>query len=216
VFGNAPQTYAPGDPAAIARIRAAVDHAAEIGQPFWVLAGRLWLALDAGWRQDPVAAIAPLRAEVERQADMGQTIALGYAMARLGEICARAGLMDEARRRIAAAEAEVAHGRCGLHAPEVLRLKAEVLLRGSPAEAAAALPVLEAADALAAEAGLVAWRWLIAASRARAEAAAADRLEAALDALAMPGCEAHPAWRQARATLDALRGAPALAGAPPS
>lgn len=217
VFGNAPHTYAPGDEAAIARIRAGVAHAAEIGQPFWVIAGQQWLAMDAAWRDGPARSIETLRTEVDRAAQMRQTITLGYFQARLAEACARLGLAEEARMRIAAAESEVARGRCGIHEPEILRLKSEALWHCGAADAAAVRALLDEADALAARRGMQAWRWLVAASRAgvtahdNSAARAATILAADLDALATPDCERHPAYRHARATLARLCGVPARA-----
>ncbi|CAM4053985.1 adenylate/guanylate cyclase domain-containing protein [Palleronia rufa] len=215
IYGTAPETYAPGDADRARRIADGIETAAEIGQPFWVAAGHVWRAGDLCWRSPPSEAIPAMRAAMDTQIAIGQTLGAGYHMARLAERYAAHGDAQEAEAWIRRAEAELSLGRCRLYRPEILRLRARIgMLAGADVAA-----LLDEADARAVADGLHAWRWMIAATRADATArrdrrAAAETLRGALATLERPAQERHGAYRYASAVLDRLEGADGRDGMP--
>ena len=210
VYGAAPQTYAPGDPSEVARIEHGIETAAELGQPFWISAGNMWLAEDSAWHVSAEVSSEALLLAVENQRAIGQTLGQGYHLSRLAHMMAEAGRQREAETWIARAEDELRHGRSQPYRAEILRNGAAVLMHGGDPDAALAL--LDEADRVAARDGTHAWRWLIAVTRAEIEArsdpaAAARGLRDAMASLTVAGQERHTAWRYAATRLDAI-GAP--------
>ena len=175
--------------------------------------GHVWLAHDRRWHTGASAAIAQQRDAVETiQTNKRLRVKLGspYHLARVAETCAAAGLSEEAWTWIQRAEDDLAKGLSHVYRAEVMRLKAEVLRHSPDSAPEDALGLLSEADAVAAASGHLAWRWMIAASRAgilratRGTAAARAELAAALAELKTPGAERHPAYRHARAVMAGL------------
>lgn len=204
IYSLAPQTYALPQDNCRAELEAAVAFAQEIGQPFWVFSGQVWLAHEAVRSRGPVEALEEMRAAIRVMEMMGLKLGSAYHDAMLAYCCAQAGEAEEAKSMIQRAQAAIAAGRDLLYAPEVLRLSAECLLAADPGAAAAAEAGLSEAARLAGENGSRAWAALTAASQARLMAgplgqeAAESWLSGKLDRLVPPSSQNHPAVLTAR------------------
>lgn len=142
------------------------------GQPFWVVAGHVWLAHERV-RNGPIdEATEALEAAVAQMRAIGLSLGRVYHLATLARCHARVAHMAQAEKILAEAEDGIRAGRDLLYGPEVLRLKAEIMSLGRQTAGVAdadreILDCLDAADAAARRMGARAWSALIAGSRAR-------------------------------------------------
>ena len=201
IYSLAPQTYALPQPGCRAELEEAVTFAAEIGQPFWVSSGQVWLAHEAVRSRGPVEALEEMRAAIRVMETIGLKLGSAYHDAMLAYCCAQAGEAGEAAAMIRRAHQAIAAGRDLLYAPEVLRLSAECRLAGRAAAPPEALAELEAAAAQAETNGSLAWAALAYASQARVRALDCGQAEAEtwlaekLRHLLPAHSQAHPAAR---------------------
>ncbi|HEU0220943.1 MAG TPA: AAA family ATPase, partial [Paracoccaceae bacterium] len=208
IYGNAPHCYSLSQIAYRTEIEAATSLAAELGQPFWILAGALWLAAERGRREGWVAALPDLEAAVGRCHATGLRLGASYHEALLAFGYADAGRISEAEAMIGRAASALAEGRDAMYAAEVRRIGAEILILARPGAVAEAEAALAGAAALAAAQDARAWSAHIAASQARLRARsegreAAERwLAAELGRLTRPGSEQHPAFRAAAQAFE--------------
>ncbi|MGR3760940.1 adenylate/guanylate cyclase domain-containing protein [Roseobacteraceae bacterium NS-SX3] len=204
IYSNAPSTYALSAQSCRAELEDATAYAAEIGQPFWVVAGTIWLAHEAVRSKGPAEALQAMSAAVAQMHAIGLQLGGAYHEAMLGYCLACTGDHAAARERIGAAQAAIAAGRDLLYAAEVHRLDAETLLLRGPGDFETAAERLDTAAEVAADQGARAWSALTAASRARMKAAQDGQAQAEgwlaeeLGRLALPGSEDHPAFTTAR------------------
>lgn len=204
IYGAAPHTYAHSEENYRADMAEATAFAAEIGQPFWVIAGQVWLAHEAVRNGDLSSATAALESATDQTRAIGLHLGRAYHMATLARCFALAGRSQDARDAITEALSENEVGRDMIYSPEILRLNAEVIILNDPEATKQADVVLDAAQVGAHHAGSRAWSALIAASRARLMATetgkdqAQEWLEKTLASLALSGSEMHPAFVTAR------------------
>ncbi|WP_299561497.1 adenylate/guanylate cyclase domain-containing protein [uncultured Sulfitobacter sp.] len=204
IYGAAPLTYAHSDEDYRAVIAEATEYAAEIGQPFWIVAGQIWLAHEAVRNADPESGTAALEAATDQTRAIGLHMGQAYHMATLARCFAQTGRPQDAQDAINEALSENQVGRDLIYAPEVLRLQAEVTILTDPEARGPANALLDRAQARAERTGSRAWAALIAASRARLMSVetgtpeAQAWLEKTLCALHLPGSELHPAFVTAR------------------
>jgi len=209
VFGTAPHCYAAPGPEVRPALEAAVGLAHDLGQPFWMLSGSLWLAAEKVRREGHAAALPDQQAVVAMCHATGLRLTMAYHEALLARSLAETGQHDAAATMIAQSRAAIAGGQDRLYLAEVLRQEAEIMRLARPRETAAVTDLLEAARGVSARAGSRAWGALIAGSQARLIAqrdgagVAAGWLEQALAALALPGSADHPAFGRARQMLAA-------------
>jgi class 3 adenylate cyclase len=208
IYSLAPNTYALPHEDCREELEAAIAFAQDIGQPFWVTAGHVWLAHEAVRSRGPVEALEEMRAAVEMMEVIGLQLGRAYHDAMLAYCSACSGARKEARAMISRAKNAIAAGRDQLYAPEVLRLSAETLLACDPDQAQAAQTELNEAAARAEAQGSYAWAALTAASQARlsavssGRAAAEARLSEDLKRLVRPESSSHPAFLSAGRAFD--------------
>ncbi len=170
IYSLAPQTYALPQVDCREELAAAVVFAQEIGQPFWVTAGQVWLAHEAVRSRGPVAALEEMRTAIRMMEAIGLKLGTAYHDAVFGYCCACAGEAEEARAMIGRAKQAIAEGRDLIYAPEVLRLSAECRFALDPSAQFEVQSELDKAAKLAEASGSLAWSVLIAASQARMQA----------------------------------------------
>ncbi len=209
IYGLAANTYAHSDENYRAEIADAANLAAELGQPFWVIAGQIWLALEATRNSDISVATAALEAATDQTRAIGLHMGQSYHMATLARCFAMTGRPEDAREAIEEALSENAAGRDLVYAPEILRLHAEVTILSDPLAVGPASALLDRAQSEAERAGSHAWSALIIASRARllrgelGTDQAQKWLDSALASLELPGSALHPAFVTARRAFSA-------------
>jgi len=202
VFGAGAHSYALPEADVRPELEAATGLAAELGQPFWMMAGQLWLTA-ARVQQEGAAAYTDQEGAVHLAHATGLRLTLSFHEALLARSQAEQGRHEEAQATIARALAAIAAGQDRVFEPEVLRQKAEILLLARPNDPESARAILVRAASLARASGARAWSALIAASQARllarteGEAEAEAWLRRQLDGLVRPGSENHPAFRSA-------------------
>ncbi|RYH12244.1 AAA family ATPase [Tropicimonas sp. IMCC6043] len=211
IYSHAPYSYALTDFDYRPVLEGAVARAVELGQPFWIAAGAVWLAHERMRNESPTAALADFEAAIAQMDAIGLRLGGAYHRACLARCRADAGDFGSAQQAMGRAMQALEQGGDLLYAPEVHRLRAEIALLQDPAATALAEADLAQADTLAVEAGTRAWSALIAASRARLMAGRAGQVEAEawlaaeLARLTPEGAEAHPAFvTAARAFTDPI------------
>lgn len=204
IYGAAAHTYAHSRENYRTEIAEATELAAELGQPFWVVAGQVWLAYEAVRNGDLLTATAGLEAATDQTRAIGLHMGQAHHMATLARCFALTGRPQDAQDAIAEALDENERGRDMIYAPEVLRLHAEVTILNDPEALEPANALLDRAQSEAERAGSRAWSALIAASRARLLRAETGTLQAqswldsTLVSLELPGSALHPAFVTAR------------------
>lgn len=200
VFGNAPHAYALLPAEYRSEMAETIAHAAQIGQPFWVIAGMGWQSLEKIRSGDLAGGLQQLEATLAQMNGIGLALVRSLHEAMLAYCYAKSGRAPEARAMIDTAITSIGLGRDAMHAAEIFRLKAEVELLLDPAAVALAEATLDQADQIATAQDARSWSALIAASRARlmARSIGQDRAQTwltdRLSALARPGSAAHPAF----------------------
>ncbi|HVG47756.1 MAG TPA: hypothetical protein VM899_06420, partial [Rubellimicrobium sp.] len=207
VFGAGAHAYAVPESDIRSELESATGLAAELGQPFWMMAGQLWLTA-ARVRLEGAAAFASQEAAVQLAQVTGLRLTLSFHEALLARSQAEQGRHEEAQTLIGRALAAIAAGQDRVFEAEVLRQKAEILLLARPDDVEPARAILTRAASLARAAGARAWSALIAASQARllarseGQATAEEWLRDQLVGLVRPGSEDHPAFRSAAQVFD--------------
>ena len=208
IYSTAPQTYALPEDGCRTELEEATAYAAEIGQPFWVTAGRVWLAHEAVRSRGPAEALPDMQEAVGGMQAIGLKLGSAYHEAMLAYCSACAGGHAPVPGLIASATGALTAGRDLMYAAEVHRLIAEALLQDPQADRTAAQAHLTKAATLAAQQGSRAWAALTAASQARLTRAATDRdtaeqqLQEALARIVPADSRGHPAFRAARAAFE--------------
>ncbi|EYD74895.1 hypothetical protein Rumeso_03536 [Rubellimicrobium mesophilum DSM 19309] len=208
VFGAGAHCYAMPESDIRPDLQAATALASELGQPFWMMAGNLWLTAARAQMEGPVATLADQEAAVGLAEAMGLRLTISFHEALLARSHATVGRHEDAETLVGRALAAIAEGQDRVYEPEVLRQKAEIGLLARPDDLEAAHATLTRAADLARGSGARAWSALIAGSQARLLArgegreAAEDWLRRQLEGLVRPGSENHPAFRSAAQALD--------------
>ena len=200
VWGNAPHYFANMPDDYQSELAQTIAHAGQIGQPFWVVSGLGWLALEKLQTGDLIGGTQDLEIAVAQMTGIGVALSRPILKAHLALSYARLGRMAEARAMIDRAVAAIDQGRDGMHAAEVYRLQAEVELLLNPDAVSLAETILDRADQIAIAQDARSWSALIAASRARLMARKIGQERAQvwltdrLAALVRPDSMAHPAF----------------------
>ena len=200
VWGNAPHYFADMPADYQSELAQTIAHAGQIGQPFWVVAGLGWLALEKLQTGDLIGGTQDLEIAVAQMTGIGVALSRPILKAHLALCYAKLGRMDEARAMIDRAVAAIDQGRDGMHAAEVYRLQAEVEMLLNPDAVSLAETILDRADQIAIAQDARSWSALIAASRARLMARKIGQERAQvwltdrLAALVRPDSLAHPAF----------------------
>ena len=208
VWGNAPHYFADMPADYQSELAQTIAHAAQIGQPFWVVAGLGWLALEKLQSGDLAGGTQDLEIAVAQMTGIGVALSRPILKAHLALSYARLGRIDDARAMIDRAVTPIDQGRDGMHAAEIYRLRAEVELLLDPGAVALAETILDQADLIATAQDARSWSALIAGSRAKLMARTAGPHKARvwlmdrLSVLARPGSSDHPAFVTAARVLD--------------
>ncbi|TMM51769.1 AAA family ATPase [Sulfitobacter sabulilitoris] len=208
IYSTAPNTYALADHDYRPKLQRAVELAAEMGQPFWIVAGGIWMAHERFRTAGAEAAIDDLEAAAAQMHGIGLELGRAYHEVVLAQARAEVGRHDDAADALALARATIDAGRDRIYAPEVMRIGAEIRLLRDPDATEAVAAELAQAASMAAEIGAGAWSALIAASQARLRArtdgrpAAEAWLTRRLDQLTPSGSTDHPAFVSARQAFD--------------
>ncbi len=199
IFGRGPYTYCPTDAEYRKRIEEATAFAHEIGQPFWIMSGNMWLAQSTFQQQGAEAALEPLVAALEGVHASGMRFVTGLFEATAALALAQTGQLEAARECIAPALAEVEAGRNNMYAPEILRQYALTEALTSDPDRRLIRTTLDKARGMARRQGARAWQAMIAASEARLrlenhdEQSVRSDLEQTLAAIKTPEMTGHPA-----------------------
>ncbi len=208
IYSCAPNTYALSEVDYRPALQEATALAGELGQPFWVISGMIWMA-HAQMRFDgPAAALEAFEAAIAQMDDIGLRLGQAYHVANLAMCRAAAGQAEAASAAMSIATDALDQGRELVYAAEVYRLRAEITLLADPDAIGAARKDLERARDIAQRTGARAWEALVAASTARLMARetgrpAAERwLQDELARIVPTGSEAHPAFLTAAQAFD--------------
>ena len=208
VFGAGAYCYTMPEVDVRPWLEAATGMATELGQPFWMMAGNLWLTAARAQLEGSASTLADQAAAVGLAQATGLRLTITFHEALLARSYAEAGRHEEARTLIEGALSAIASGQDRVFEPEVLRQKAEVGLLARPDDLGAACETLDRAAKLARASSARAWSALIAGSQARllsrteGREAARHWLGRQIEELVPPGSENHPAFRSAAQALD--------------
>ncbi|PRY26120.1 AAA ATPase-like protein [Aliiruegeria haliotis] len=211
IYSHAPFTYALSEEPSRPQLEAATALAGELGQPFWVIAGNLWLAQDKLRNSGPQAALADFEAAIAGMDGIGLRLGRAYHLASLAYCRARNGKPAGAEEAISDSLSMLDQGADLIYSAEVHRLSAEISLLADPGNLDGATECLDRADAIAREQGALGWSALIAGTRARMMATRTGRetaetwLQEHLAAISPRGASRHPAFlTAARAFTDPI------------